>query len=134
MPFYSNSDTLYAVFDELFRRTLADPTGEKALQASNMVFRLDVADPGMLVTVNAKSRPADLKWRSADGRADLVIHSPADLLHQVCLKEVRLRDAFFGGKMKVEGSILRARRLEGLFHVLQAHYPQVLEDSGILKD
>jgi putative sterol carrier protein len=132
MPFYADSDALYGALTELFNRTLADPAGQKELQGSGMVFRLDLTDPGATVTINGKARPVALKWGSNEGRADLVIHAPGDVLHQVCLKEVRLRDAFFGGKMKVDGSILRAMRLEGLFHVLQALYPQVLRDRGLL--
>jgi putative sterol carrier protein len=132
MPFYPDSETLYGALTELFNRTLADPAGQKELQGSGMVFRLDLSDPAAIVTINGKARPVALQWGPDGRRADLVIHAPGDVLHQVCLKEVRLRDAFFGGKMKVDGSTFRALRLEGLFHVLQAQYPQVLRDRGLL--
>jgi hypothetical protein len=33
--------------------------------------------------------------------------------------------------MQVDGSIFTARKLEGLFHVLQTHYVEVLKDLQI---
>jgi hypothetical protein len=134
MPFFANSEALDGIMKELFRRVLADPSALRELARSGMLFRLDITDPRALVTVNGKVQPPVFTYGQAADRVDLAIHTPADVLHQVLLKQVRLRDAFFGGKMKIDGSILRARRLENLFHCLQDLYPGVLRDAGMQPD
>lgn len=131
MGFYTDSKILVAVMQDLFTRTLADPAGLEELTGSHMRFQLIISNPSAIIGADCKVRPPAISYGPQEGKVDLAIHSPADLLHRVLLKEVRLRDAFFGGQMKVKGSILRAKRLEGLFHVFQALYPQVLVDAGL---
>jgi hypothetical protein len=131
MGFYADSEVLAAVLRDMLTRTVADPAGLTELTKSNMRFRLNVHDPSAVASVDAKARPPVIVYGPQAGKVDLTINSPAEVLHQVLLKEVRLRDAFFGGQMKVDGSIFRAKRLEGLFHVFQAFYPQVLVDAGL---
>jgi hypothetical protein len=131
MPVYKDVETLDRVLSELFDRVVADPVGLKELSSKGMVFLLDISEPAMLITVNGKSKPPAWSHGRTASHVNLGIHTKMDILHQVLLKEMRLRDAFFGGKMQVDGSLFTARRLEGLFHVLQAHYPVVLTDLQI---
>jgi hypothetical protein len=131
MPFYPDSETLTRVLNEMFQRTLSSPAALKDLKHSRMLFLLDITDPQAMLTVNSKSEPPSYKLGRSYSQPDLAIHTPMDLLHQVLLKEVRLRDAYFGGSMKVDGSIFQAMRLEALFHHLQAAYPGVLKDLNI---
>ncbi len=128
MPVYPDAATLERALSELFDRVVADPQGIKELTSKRMVFLLDITDPAMLVTVNGKAQPPTWTRGRTESHVNLGIHTRMDILHQVLLKEMRLRDAFFGNKMKVDGSLFTARRLEGLFHVLQAHYPAVLQE------
>jgi hypothetical protein len=134
MPVYKDSQALARVLSELFDRVVADPEGLKQLTSNRMIFLLDISEPAMLVTVNGRSEPPGWSRGKTEARVDLGVHTRMDVLHQVLLKQMRLRDAFFGRKMQVDGSLLTARRLEGLFHVLQAHYPEVLKDLQIRLD
>ncbi len=131
MSIYRNSDEMYQVMTVLFTRLLADPAGNKELTKNPMIFRLDISDPSGMITVDSKAQPPAVAYGPNQARADLVIHTRADVLHQVCTKDLRLGEAFFGGKMKVDGSILRAKRLEGLFHCIQALYPQILREQNM---
>jgi hypothetical protein len=128
MPVYRNTETLERALSELFNRVIADPEGIKELSSKRMVFLLDISEPSMLVTVNGKNRPPTWSHGRTETHVNLGLHTTMDVLHQVLLKEMRLRDAYFGRKMQVDGSLFSARRLEGLFHVLQAHYPLVIRD------
>ena len=128
MPVYKNTETLERALGELFDRLIADQEGLKELTSKRMVFLLDITEPSMLVTVNGKTTPPAWLHGRTESPVNLGIHTRMDVLHQVLLKEMRLRDAFFGRKMQVDGSLFTARRLEGLFHVLQALYPVVLND------
>jgi hypothetical protein len=131
MPVYKDAQTLERALSELFDRVIADPVGLKELSSKRMVFLLDISDPSMLITVNGGHQPPTWSHGRTESHANLGIRTKMDILHQVLLKEMRLRDAFFGHKMQVDGSLFSARRLEGLFHVLQAHYPLVLKDLQI---
>jgi putative sterol carrier protein len=126
MPIYQNSDEMYKVMTVLFSQVLADPAGDKELTKNPVIFRLDISDPTGVITIDSKAKPPAVAYGPNQAKADLVIHTKADVLHQVCMKELRLGEAFFGGKMKVDGSILRAKRLEGLFHVIQGLYPKIV--------
>jgi hypothetical protein len=128
VPIYKDAETLEKVLSELFDRVIADPVGIKELSSKRMVFLFDISEPTMLVTVNGKSQPPAWSHGRTESHVNLGIHTTMDTLHQVLLKEMRLRDAFFGRKIQVDGSLFTAKRLEGLFHVLQAHYPAVLKD------
>jgi hypothetical protein len=131
MPVYKDTETLERALSELFDRVVADPEGLKELSSKKMVFLFDISEPAMLVTVNGRSQPPSWSKGHTESHVNLGIHTRMDVLHQVLLKEMRVRDAFFGKKMQVDGSIFTAKRLEGLFHVLQAHYPQVLKDLNL---
>ncbi len=128
MPVYKDTETLERALSELFDRVIADPDGIKELTSKRMVFLLDISEPAMLITVNGRSQPPTWSHGRTESHVNLGIHTRMDGLHQVLLKEMRLRNAFFGNKMQVDGSLFTARRLEGLFHVLQKHYPVVLKD------
>ncbi len=128
MPVYKDTETLERALSELFDRVLADPDGIKELSSKKQVFLFDISEPAMLVTVNGRNQPPTWSHGRTESHVNLGIHTKMDVLHQVLLKEMRVRDAFFGQKMQVDGSIFTAKRLEGLFHVLQKHYPLVLKD------
>jgi len=57
---------------------------------------------------------------------------PADVLHRVWLSEIRLRDAYLSGQIKVEGSLVRAFALAHFFRQVEALYPTVLQDRSLL--
>lgn len=131
VPLYKDTQTLERALSELFDRVVSDPEGLKEMSSKRMVFLLDISEPTMLVTVNGKSKPPTWSHGRTETHVNLGLHTTMDVLHQVLLKEMRLRDAYLGRKMQVDGSLFSARRLEGLFHVLQAHYPLVLKDLQI---
>jgi hypothetical protein len=131
MPVYKDTATLERVLSALFDRVLADPEGFRELSSKRLIFLLDISEPAMLITVNGKNQPPTWSHGRTESHINLGLHTRMDVLHQVLLKEMRLRDAFFGRKLEVDGSLFTARRLEGLFHVLQAHYPLVLKELQI---
>jgi hypothetical protein len=131
MSYYPDSETLNRVLKEMFQRMLSDPSGLQALKGSRMLFLLDISDPQAVVSVNGNADPPSYKLGQTYSKPDLAIHTPMDVLHKILLREMRLKDAYFGESMKVDGSILQAMRLEGLFHHLQAVYPYVLQDLNL---
>jgi len=132
MAFYRDSEMLCSVMSDLFQRTMSAPAGVKTLQQNRLVIRLMMSDPQFVLTIDGKSVPPRFACGVDGVRPDLVLRMPADVLHQVWLGKLRLRDAFFGGQIKLEGSMLRAMGLADLFRQVEALYPQVLRERGLV--
>jgi putative sterol carrier protein len=132
MGFYKSTDTLCGVMNELFTRAIDTPTAAKVLRRGRMVIRLVMSDPPLTLTIDGKSNPPRFVCHEVPAAADLTLHMPADVLHNVWLGKVRLRDAFFTGQIKLEGSRLRALTLADLFREVEALYPHVLRERGLL--
>ncbi len=133
MTIYRDSEQMYAVMTTLFDKVLADPDGKKELAKNRMIFRLDISEPAGVITVDSKGQAPTVAYGPNQAKANLVIHTKAEVLHQVCTKQMRLADAFFGRKMQVEGSIWGAKKLENLFHVIQKYYPAIVREQGIIQ-
>lgn len=131
MPFYKDSETLCGVMTDLFQRAMQTPAAVRAMQNSHLVVRMNMQDPAFVLTIDGKSRPPRFLCEADGVRPDLVLRMPADVLHRVWLGQIRLRDAFFGGQIKLEGSMLRAMGLAELFRQVEALYPSVLEERGL---
>ena len=131
MPLYPNSEAVCAVMMDLFQRLMTDPVALQELRRSGMVFRLDISNPPATMTVNGRTQRPQFVCRANGLRPDLVIHTPMDVLHQVWMNELKLGDAFFGGKIKVDGSMVRAFGLANLFRRIEAIYPTVVREHGL---
>jgi hypothetical protein len=132
MAFYQDQQTLCAVMTELFQRVMATPAARHQLRRTGLVLRLVMVDPDFVLTVDGKSSPPGFACGSRGLPPDLVLHMPADVLHRVWLSEIRLRDAYLSGQIRVEGLLVRAFALAYLFRQVEALYPAVLQDRGLL--
>ncbi len=133
MALYPDTETVCDVMTELFRRTMADPQAAHELRRAGMIFRLDITDPPAVITMDGKSNPPQFHCGPNGHRPDLIIRTPMNVLHQVWTSQIKLGDAFFGGKLKVQGSKLRAMSLGGVFRRIEVLYPAVLRDRGMLE-
>jgi hypothetical protein len=131
MPFYPDTETLCDVMMELFRRMMANPAAMQNLHRKHVTLRLEMTEPVLSLTVNGRAQPPTFSCDGNAPRADLVMHMQADVLHQIWLSEIRLRDAYHAGKIKVQGSLLKALSMADLFRQVEALYPQVLRDKHL---
>jgi hypothetical protein len=131
MGFYADSAALCDVMTELFHRALTTPAATRAMRRQTLTLRLMMSDPSLVLTVDGRSSPPRCVCGHTPGPVDLVLRMQADVIHQVWLSEIRLRDAYGSGQIKVEGPIWRALSLAELFRQLEALYPQVLRDRGL---
>jgi hypothetical protein len=132
VPVYQNSQQVCEVMTDLFGRAMNDPDTLRELRSARMVLRLDITDPSALVTVDGKTPTPHFQCGPSNAPADLILHTRMDVIHQVWLNQIKLKDAFFSGQIKVDGSVLRAMSLGGLFRQIEAMYPHVLRERGIL--
>jgi hypothetical protein len=141
MPFYPDTATFYAVMTDLFGRVIAAPGVLKPLTDGKILLRMTVTEPDGVLIVDGRSSPPRFLTGAAGPAAagsqpDIGLRIPADVLHNVWLNRIRLRDAFMAGKMHLDTSPLRAlgllNSLTGMFRFTEQIYPQVLRERGLL--
>jgi hypothetical protein len=132
MAFYTDSALLCDVLTELFHRALATPAAANAMRRHRLTLRLVMSEPSLVLTVDGRALPPTCTCGTTAARMDLVLRMQTDVIHRVWLSEIRLRDAYGSGQIKVEGSIWRALGLTELFRQIEALYPHVLQERGLL--
>jgi hypothetical protein len=141
MPFYPDTATFYAVMTDLFGRVIAAPGVLKPLTDGKVLLRMIITGPDAVLIVDGRSNPPRFITGAGAGaaaadRPDIGLRIPADVLHNVWLSRIRLRDAFMAGKMHLDTSPLRAlgllSSLTGMFRFTEQIYPQVLAEHGML--
>ena len=110
----ASEELLHGKFLRVYRDTVRLPDGSHAT-------REYVKHPGAVVVIPLLD----------DGRADLELHMPADLLHEIWLGERSLRESFFGGQIKTKGNVFKAMALGDLFREAEHFYPKILQEAGL---
>ncbi|RME85625.1 MAG: hypothetical protein D6775_02330 [Caldilineae bacterium] len=132
MAFYSDAETFLDVMKALFERLAQTPGATDEFARSKLIIHVKVSNPDAFIGLNARKQPIGFSFQPQAERPNITLHLDADLLHAIWLGKVRLRDAFFGGKIKTEGSIFKALQLASLFRQAEALYPLVLKEKGLL--
>ena len=140
MPFYPDTATFYVVMTDLFGRVIAAPGVLKPLTDGKVLLRMTVTEPDAVLIVDGRLNPPRFipgPTVPVSGQPDIGLRIPADVLHNVWLNRMRLRDAFMAGKMHLDTSPLRAlgllSSLTGMFRFTEQIYPQVLREHGMMK-
>jgi len=132
MPFFADSERLYAAIQALLARVEEDDRGAaNAIQASHMVIRLACANPSAEVLINGRKRPLEVSYGASHLRPTLDIELEADTLYRIMLGEVSMKRALAKGKLKVKGQVWKSYALGDLFYRGQALYPEVLAELGL---
>jgi hypothetical protein len=130
MPFYSTSDQFYSTMRALFDRLAVEPEVVRLFKDSGLIVRIQVTNPQGEIVLNGRREPVNVAFGPSNGRADLELALPADVLHGVWLGELRLRDAIDRGDIQFKGAVWKALQLAPLFRRAEALYPEVLETQG----
>jgi putative sterol carrier protein len=123
-PVYESDEQLEEVFVELLERVCA--RGGRDLDdvvKRKTVVRFRLSEPAVEMLVDGRSAPISVAFGPSEVKATLTIDLTADSLHEVLLGTLPLGKAVSSGRLKVKGSMLKAMRLQGLFHAFQADYP-----------
>lgn len=112
----------------LFARIAADPAAVRPLVQSRLILRLAISDPAAEVLINGRTDPPQVRYSASSLRPDLDIQLSAESLHRILLRELRLRDALAGGRLKVRGPVWKSYVLEDIFHAAQDLYPAALAE------
>ncbi len=130
MAVFATIEEYYNVMRRLFERMRDENGAEGVIHQARLVLRLRTTDPQAVITVNGRRKPMEITYGENHVQADLDITLPADLLHDIWLNRVSLRESFFAGEIKVKGPIVRAMQVAPLFEAAERLYPQVLAEQG----
>ena len=137
MPFYSDAETFYEVMNDLFSQVMARPDLLKPLRDGKVLLRITTSQPDTILIVDGRSVPPRFSTgKPPEGKVDVGLTLSADVLHNVWLGKIRLRDAYLAGKVHLDSSPLKALSLmTGLlemFRFVEGLYPGVLKKRGLL--
>jgi len=137
MPFYPNAETFYEVMNDLFGQVMARPDLLKPLRDGKVLLRITASQPDTILVVDGRSMPPRfLSGITPEGKVDVGLSLAADVLHNVWLGKMRLRDAYLAGKIHLDSNPIKALSLmTGLlemFRFVEGIYPGVLKKRGLL--
>jgi putative sterol carrier protein len=137
MPFYRDAETFYQVMNDLFSQVMAQPGLLKPLRDGKVVLRITTTGPDAILVVDGRATPPRFTTGSAPaGKVDIGLSLATDVLHNVWLGKIRLRDAYLAGKVHLDSNPLKALSLMTslleMFRFVEGLYPDALKQRGLL--
>ena len=132
MAVFESEEKLYAVLQTVFERLSADPEKIAPFTHSNLVIRLLLSNPEAEVLLDGRQPPLEVFYGPRPGKANLEFSMSADLLHSIWMDEESTSAAFFSGRIKSKGSLLRASHLIDLFRHVEEIYPAIAAQHHLI--
>lgn len=132
MAVFASDEQLYTVLQSVFERLRKTPEKIAPFTQSNLVIRINLSDPDAEVLLDGRQPPLEVFYGPRPGLANLEFSMPADLLHRIWMNEESTSAAFFSGRIKSKGSLLRATHLIDLFRHVEEIYPEVAAEHKLI--
>ena len=134
MPFYHDTEQLYAATQALFARIGQNsPHAADGILRARLVIRLRTSEPEGEIALDGRQPPLKSHFGPAAVRPELDIQMSVDTLHRILLGELQLGKALSGGLLKVKGPIFKTLPLAELFQQGRRYYPDILRELGLAK-
>lgn len=131
MAIFQSDQQLYTVLQDVFEQASADPLRVASFTRSNLVIRMRTANPTAEVLLDGRQPPLEVFYGPTPGKANLEITLEADLLHQIWTGTQSGSEAFFSGRIKTKGNLLKAMQLLDLFQEVEQVYSTVAAQHGL---
>ncbi|MCB0158831.1 MAG: SCP2 sterol-binding domain-containing protein [Caldilineaceae bacterium] len=131
MPVFTSDEHLYTVMNDVFTAVTADPGNIDSFMRSNLVIRIRFDAPQAELLVDGRQPPLEVFYGPRPGKANLEIDLTGDLLHEIWLGRQSTSEAFFSGKIKTKGSLLKMMKLVDLFRECERVYGGVATEHGL---
>ena len=132
MGVFASEEQLYEVLQSVFARLNEEPEKIAPFTQSNLVIRIHLSDPDAEVLLDGRQPPLEVFYGPRPGQANLEFSMSADLLHSIWMDQESTSAAFFSGRIKSKGSLLRATHLIDLFRHVEAIYPAIAAEHGLV--
>ncbi|QLQ07760.1 MAG: SCP2 sterol-binding domain-containing protein [Anaerolineae bacterium] len=107
-----------------------DPRASADLSGSGMLITINVREPGLIIRLDGRHNPASVAFGPTNEKPNLEIGLKSETLHKIWLGQLRVRDAYFGGKISAKGNVFSALKLADIFHEAERLYPIILREKG----
>ena len=126
---YESAEDFENLFTRLFDEIAeSDPDGMDPLTDKHMVICFKVSEPDVEMWVDGRTKPVETTFGALDVKASLTAELNGDTMHELLLGTLPLGKGISSRRLKVKGSMWKARRLESLLHACQATYPALAEE------
>lgn len=132
MAIFQSDQQLYALLEDLFVAVTATPANIESFTESNLVIRMQTQNPEAEILLDGRQPPLEVFYGPRPGKANLEVTMEADLLHQIWSGEQSASEAFFSGRIKTKGNLLKAMQLLDLLRECEAVYPAVAAEHGLM--
>lgn len=131
MAIYANAEQFYAVMKEVFDFVVQHPQHIDSFTRSNLVIRMRTTQPEAEILLDGRQPPLQVFFGPTPGLANLEISLTADLLHAMWLGKESTHKAFFTGRIRTSGNLLKAMQLGDVFQEAERIYPTVARKYGL---
>lgn len=131
MAIFHSAQQLYTVLQDVFVAVAANPANIDSFTHSNLVIRMKTENPAAEVLLDGRQPPLEVFYGERPGNANIEIILPADLLHAIWSDQASASEAFFSGKIKTKGNLLKAMQLIDLFRECEQVYPAIVQAHGL---
>jgi hypothetical protein len=131
MAIFQSDQQLYTILQAVFDAVAANPANIAPFTQSNLVIRMKTEAPVAEVLLDGRQPPLEVFYGTRPGQANLEITLPADLLHAIWSDQESASAAFFSGKIKTKGNLLKAMSLLDLFRECERVYPAIAQTHGV---
>ena len=131
MAVYANAEQFYAVMKEVFDFVVQHPQHIDSFTRSNLVIRMRTTQPEAEILLDGRQPPLQVFFGPTPGLANLEISLSADLLHAMWLGKESTHKAFFTGRIRTSGNLLKAMQLGDVFQEAERIYPTIAHKYGL---
>lgn len=128
---YANEEQFYAVMKDVFDFIAQHPQHIDSFTRSNLVIRMRTTGPDAELLLDGRQPPLQVFFGPTSGLANLEISLPANLLHDIWLGRESTHKAFFNGRIRTSGNLLKAMQLGEVFQEAERVYPSVARKYGL---
>jgi hypothetical protein len=131
MAVFQNEQQFYQVMRDVFDYIAKHPKHTESFTRSNLVIRMRTTDPDAELLLDGRQPPLQVFFGPRPGLANLEISMPADLLHNIWLGRESTHKAFYSGRIRTTGNLLKAMQLGEVFQEAERIYPTVARHYGL---
>ena len=131
MAVFQSDVQFYQVLKEVFDAIARRPEHTMSFARSNLVIRMRTTNPEAEVLLDGRQPPLQVFFGPRPGLANLEIAMSADLLHDIWLGRESTHMAFYTGRIRTTGNLLKAMQLGEVFQEAERVYPAVARKHGL---
>jgi SCP-2 sterol transfer family len=131
LPYFKDSDEVYATIGKLFQDLANDDELGPKFRKANTIVRYEFRNPDSVITVRLQEgEPGDVDFGESGMEPDVTMSMEADTAHRFWLGQVNVTVALARGQIKAKGPVAKILKLVPLTKPVFPRYKAQLEAQG----